>query len=297
MRVVIAGGTGFLGSALARSLRESGDEVISLTRRPRDAGQVAWDPADPAGAWTKVLEGSDAVVNLAGEPLDAGRWTAARKASILESRLRATKAITAAITRAEAPPRVLLSASAVGIYGPRGDEPVTEATPPADDFLAHVCRAWEAEALAASARSRVVLLRTGLALDRHDGALPRLAMPFQFGAGGPAGSGRQWWSWIHVDDWVSLVRWAIETPQTSGPVNLTAPQPVTNREFARTLGEVLHRPSLLPAPALALRLLLGEMADALILSGQRVVPAAATAGGFRFRYETLDAALRAIYSA
>ena len=302
MRVVVAGGTGFLGAALARSLRESGNDVTVLSRRPRGSGQAAWDPADPAGAWTKVIDGSDAVVNLAGEPLDAGRWTAARKASILDSRRLATGAIVRAIAQAQHPPGVLLNASAIGIYGPRGDELVTEATgteeaAAAGDFLAGVCRAWEGEALAASARSRVVLLRTGLVLDRHDGALPRLAMPFRFGAGGPVGSGRQWWSWIHVDDWVSIVRWALATPQLSGPVNLTAPQPVTNREFARTLGRALRRPAFMPAPAPALRLLLGEMADALILNGQRVVPARATASGFRFRYETLDAALRAIYLA
>ncbi len=296
MRIVIAGGSGFLGSALAASLRSSGNEVTVLTRRPRAPGQLAWDPADPAGAWTKAIDGSDAVVNLAGEPLDAGRWTEARKAAILDSRLRATTAITTAIARSAVRPAVLLNASAIGIYGPRGDEPVTEATPAADGFLARVCRAWEAEALAASARSRVVLLRTGLALDRRDGALPRLAMPFHLGAGGPVGSGRQWWSWIHVDDWAALARWALETPEVSGPVNLTAPKPVTNREFARTLGEVLHRPSLLPAPAFALRVLLGEMADALILTGQRVIPACATSGGFQFRYATLEAALNAIYA-
>ena len=294
MKVVIAGGTGFLGTQLTASLRADGHDVRLLTRRPRASDEVAWSPADPAGAWTTTLEAADAVVNLAGESIETGRWTVARKRAILESRLAATRAIASAINRSGRPPRVLLNASAVGVYGSTGAEPLDEASAPGSDFLASVCVEWEACARAART-ARVVVLRTGLVLDATGGALPKLARPFRLCAGGRVGSGRQYWSWIHVEDWVRLVRWAIATGDVEGPVNLTAPNPVTNAEFARTLGRVLHRPSILPAPAFALRLLLGEMADALVVGGQRVLPAVATARGFTFRYPNLEAALRHIY--
>jgi len=292
--IVIAGGTGFLGSRLTASLRSDGHRVLLLTRRPRASNDVAWDPADPMGVWTSTLEDADAVVNLAGESIEAGRWTAARKAAILGSRITATRAIVSAIAKAGRPPGVLLSASAVGFYGTRGAEPLTETAAAGSDFLASVCLEWEARAREAKA-TRVVLLRTGLVLDARGGALPKLARPFQLFAGGPVGSGRQYWSWIHAHDWVRLVRWAIEIADVSGPVNLTAPNPVTNSVFAQTLGQVLNRPALLPAPGFALRLLLGEMADALVLGGQRVLPAAAQARGFEFRYPDLRPALQAIY--
>jgi uncharacterized protein len=297
VHVVIAGGTGFLGSALVSSFRAAGHAVTILSRRPKALGEVAWSLAENEGQWTSTIDGCDAVVNLAGEPLDAGRWTDVRKASILDSRVRATRALVKAIARASRPPQVLLNASAIGIYGRRGAEAITEATAAADDFLARVCVAWEREALVAGSVARVVLLRTGLVLDRTDGALSRLALPFKLFAGGPVGSGRQWWSWIHVVDWVSMVRWALESQTVSGPINLTAPTPVTNRDFARALGSVLGRPSVISTPGFALRLALGEMADALILSGQRVVPAKAVEHGFHFRYATLHDALRAIYAA
>jgi uncharacterized protein (TIGR01777 family) len=311
VRVVIAGGTGFLGTALAQSLRADGHDVTLLTRRPRAADQVAWNPSPEAvrrsskgevgsrpgtRPWLDAIDGADAVVNLAGESLDAGRWTAARKQRILESRLDATNAIVAAIHQVPRAPGVLVNASAIGIYGPLADQPLTETAPPADDFLASVCVAWERAARAAGSRTRVVLLRTGLVLDRRHGALPRLALPFYFFAGGPVGSGRQWWSWIHVADWVGLVRWAI-AGDVAGPVNLTAPQPVTNREFATTLARVLGRPALLPAPGFALRALLGEMADALILGGQRVLPQRALDAGYTFEFAALEPALREIYRA
>jgi len=294
-RIVIAGGSGFLGSALIRRLRAGGHDVTLLTRRPRGAGDVAWDPSAPTGAWRSVVAEADAVVNLAGEPIESQRWTPERKAAILHSRVRATQAIVRAITGAPRAPAVLLNASAIGIYGPHAEDVVTEATPAGTDFLAQLCVAWEREAAPASARSRVVLLRTGLVLDRDAGALPRMAMPFHFFVGGPLGSGRQYWSWIHVDDWVSMVLWALEDGSAAGPINITAPTPVTNREFASTLGRVLKRPALLPAPGFALRIALGEMADALILSGQRVLPARALASGFRFQHEGLEQALRALY--
>lgn len=281
MRIAIAGGHGFLGSALGAQLRASGHEVTLLSR------------TTGVDAWRTPISASDAVVNLAGESID-GRWTAARKTAILESRLHVTRAIVDAVMAAQRPID-LINASAVGYYGAHGDEVITEHDPAGDDFLARVCVAWEAEAARAAATSRVVLLRTGLVLDRRGGALSHLALPFVLFAGGPAGSGNQWWSWIHVDDWVRLVMWAIANPGVSGPLNVTAPTPVTNREFARTLGRVLGRPALLPAPAFALRLLLGEMGDALVLNGQRVIPEKALQAGFRFTHQTLDAALRAIY--
>ena len=295
MRIVIAGGSGFLGSGLVSSFRTDGHGVVILTRRPRRPGDQAWDPALPTGDWVSAVDGADAVINLAGEPLDAGRWTKERKGAILESRVAATRALVAAIAKAVHPPAVLINASAVGVYGAHASEPLTEAAPPGSDFLASVCVAWEAQAVKASRTSRVVMLRTGLVLDGHGGALPKLALPFHFFAGGRVGSGEQYWSWIHRDDWTRMVRWALDTQTVSGPLNLTAPHPVTNREFARTLAKVLNRPALAPAPAFALRLMLGEMADALILSGQKVLPEKAVERGFEFRYSDLEPALRAIY--
>jgi uncharacterized protein (TIGR01777 family) len=295
MKIVIAGGAGFLGSGLAISFREDGHDVVVLTRRPRKPGDVAWDPRAPAGDWTSTIDGADAVVNLAGESLDAGRWTAARKAAILESRIAATRAIVAVMAKARRPPAVFVSASAIGVYGTHGSAALTENSPPGSDFLASVCVAWEAQALEAAWMTRVVLLRTGLVLDRRGGALPKLALPFRLFAGGRAGSGNQYWSWIHREDWTRVVRWTMNTPDATGPLNLTAPSPVTNAEFAKTLGRVLHRPALMPAPAFAMRLLLGEMADALILNGQRVLPSKAMLHRFEFRYPDLESALCAIF--
>jgi len=304
MKAVITGGTGFLGSALADSLRRDGHDVVVLTRQPRGAGDVAWDPGrpgfgigDPGSGWASAIDGADAVINLAGVPIAGERWTDARKALILASRIEATNAVVAAVSIAQRPPKVLLSASAIGIYGPHKSEALTEESAVGSDFLATVCVAWEAAASEAARTTRVVLLRTGLVLDRDAGALPQIALPFKLFAGGRAGSGDQSWSWIHHEDWTRLVRWAIDTDGITGALNLTAPNPVTNREFTRALGRALHRPTLAPAPAFALRLMLGEMADALILAGQRVLPAKAESHGFAFRYADAGAALRAIYRA
>jgi uncharacterized protein (TIGR01777 family) len=293
MRIVVTGGTGFLGRALVERL-QSEHEVIILTRRPRTAGEVPWSPGTADGRWTATVHTAHAVINLAGAPIAEGRWTAARKTAIRDSRIAATRAIVRAIGAAPQPP-ILVNASAVGIYGDRGDEPLTEQSSPGSDFLASVCKAWEAEALAAADRTRVVVLRTGLVLAKDGGALAPLARPFRWFVGGRMGSGRQYWSWIHRDDWVELVRWAVITAGVAGPLNLTAPEPVTNAEFARALGLALHRPALVPAPAVALRMLLGEMADGMILGGQRVLPAKAQSLGYAFRYPTLGAALSAIY--
>ena len=291
MRIVIAGGSGFLGSALARALRTDGADVVILTRSVHAEGQVAWDPSDTRGAWVKAIDGADAIVNLAGETLASGRWTAQRKTRILTSRVTATDSLVAALDRTARPPAAFVNASAIGYYGNSGDAVRTEADPPGDDFLASVCVAWEAAASAASVRCRVVLLRTGLVLARDEGALPRLVLPFRLCAGGPIGSGRQWWSWIHVDDWVAIVRSAIGQSSWQGPFNLTAPSPVTNRVFARTVGRILRRPSHLRTPGIVLRVMLGEMGEALILSGQRVLPRRALAAGFVFTFGDLESAL------
>ena len=300
MKVVIAGATGFLGQPLARALAADGRDIVILTRRtdpPRPtngARFLTWRPGHP-GPWAAEIEGAAAVVNLAGESIAGRRWSNTQKQRILDSRLQATRALADVIIGASRPPPVFVSGSAVGYYGPRGDEIVAENEPPGSDFLAKVCVAWEAEAIRAASATRVVCIRTGLVIDDGGGALPRMALPFKFGAGGRIGSGRQYMPWIHRDDWVALARWTMATAAADGPINATAPNPVTNAEFARALGRALHRPAFMPAPAFALRLVLGEMADALLLSGQRVAPAKAERLGFRFRFTQLDVALRAIF--
>ena len=309
MKIVIAGGTGFLGRPLTAALVQDGHDLVVLTRGSASSRQadrarppvararaVAWNPNGELGPWAAEIEGAGAVVNLAGESIAGTRWTAARKQHILDSRVQATRSLAAAIRGAAAPPPVFVSGSAVGYYGPLGDEAATEATPAGSDFLAHVCERWEQEANAASDRTRVACIRTGIVLERDGGALPQMLPPFWFGGGGPVGSGRQYWPWIHRDDWVALVRWAIATPAADGALNATAPHPVTNTEFARALGRAIHRPAFMPAPGFALRLLLGEMADALLLSGQNAVPAKATRDGFQFRYSHVDEALHAIFA-
>jgi uncharacterized protein (TIGR01777 family) len=293
MDIVVAGGSGYLGQALVRSLTANGHQVRVLTRRPRHAGDIQW-PASDAEPLPDAVGAAGAVVNLAGEPLDR-RWTPARKALIRDSRVRTTRRLVGAITAAPRPP-VLVNSSAVGFYGAHGDEVITERDPPASDFLARVVADWEAAALEASRVTRVVLLRSGIVLSREGGALPKLERPFRFFVGGRVGSGRQYVSWIHRDDWIAMTAWAIESSAVAGPLNATAPNPVTNADLARALGAAMHRPSFFPAPAFAVRLLLGEMADAAVLTGQRVVPARAQALGFRFAYPDIDAALAAIYT-
>lgn len=298
MRIVVAGGSGFLGRPLTATLLRDGHDVAVLTRHPRGTHDIIWTPDTTPAAWMHVVDGCDVVVNLAGETLDR-RWTAARKRIIRSSRLDPTRALVTAIGRASHPPRVFLSGSAIGIYGSRGDEPLTESSPLGSefDFVAALCREWEAAAMAAAPRVRVVLLRTGLVLGRRGGVLTRFERPFRFFAGGPLGSGRQVYSWIHLHDWIKLVEFAISHDTLSGPLNLTAPHPVTSAEFARTLGRAMRRPALLPAPAFALRVALGEMADALVLGGQRVLPEKALSAGFSFAYPTIAAAFEALYRA
>jgi uncharacterized protein len=294
-KIIVAGGTGLLGTALVGALQDDRHMVVVLTRRPTRDNEVRWSPQYAEGLWTSALDNAHAVINLAGASIAGGRWTTARKAAIRDSRMQATGALVKAIVASGQPPPIFISSSAVGYYGSRGDEPVTETTAPGSDFLAHVCRDWEAAASQLSPAARVVLLRSGVVLARHGGALPQMALPFKLFAGGPAGSGRQFMSWIHLHDWVATVKWALASQHIAGPLNVTAPEPVTNEDFSRSLGRVLGRPAWLKAPSFALRLMLGEMADALILGGQRVLPAVAQQHGFAFQYPTLESALRQIY--
>jgi hypothetical protein len=306
MNVTVAGGTGFLGRTIVRSLVEDGHRVTVLSRRPdatapAGAKVMVWSVDTQVnqangGDWQTALVESDAVINLSGAPLAGRRWTESYRDTILKSRIAATRALVKTMLDGLGRPRVFLSASAVGYYGPCGDEYLSDVDPtrhePGDDFLAGVCRAWEAEAQVAEASgARIVLLRTGLVLGVDGGALPELARPFRLFFGGPLGSGTQWMPWIHADDVAGLVRHLLHHPELAGPVHLTAPSPVRNRTFARELGRVLRRPSVFPAPGFVLRPLLGEMAQALLLSGQRAIPDAALGSGYRFRYGDLADAL------
>ncbi len=301
MRLAVTGGTGFIGGALCQALLRDGHEVLLLTRAPSSSlaapaervRVVPWQPGIDSG-WMAQLDGVDGLINLAGESIVVRRWTATQQRRILRSRLEVTTALVDAIGRMRRRPAVLISASAVGYYGPRGDEALDESAPSGAGFLAEVCRQWEASAARAEALGvRVVRLRIGLVLARDGGALAKMASPFRWGLGGPLGSGRQWMSWIHRDDVIGVIRWVLTHPELQGAVNATTPSPSTMHDFARTLGRVLHRPAVLPAPAFALRWLLGKMASELLLSGQRVLPAALQRSGYVFTYPSLEQALRA----
>ncbi len=300
MKIVIAGGSGFLGRALSERLVADGHQVLVLTRgagpgRPWEGlrSTAAWTPNGAAGDWATAIDGADAVVNLAGTSIGDARWTKARKADILSSRVDATRSLVAAIRGLKSRPSVLVSSSAQGYYGSRGDEELGEDAAPGRDFLADVCIRWEAEARKVSETCRVVTLRTGIVLAAEGGALPRMVLPFKMFAGGPFGSGQQFMSWIHLDDWVGIARLALTDERVQGPINLGSPNPVRNREFAGALGRALGRPSWLPTPALALRLALGEMAQPLLLASTRMVPAAALSLGYRFAHPEAGPALGA----
>jgi len=297
MRLVIAGASGFIGTPLCLRLLQAGHNLTLLTHSaPRSATTASkkwlhWTPGTP-GDWESALERADGVINLAGEPIAAKRWTHVQKKKIHESRIAATSSLVDAIGKAKQKPAFLLNASAVGYYGPRGDETITENTESGNDFLSFVCREWESEAQKAEPLGvRVIRLRTGIVLGRGGGALAKMVLPFKLFAGGRLGSGKQWMPWIHIDDEIGLMLQLIENEAT-GPVNATAPNPVTMEEFCRTLGNVMGRPSWLGAPALALRLGLGEMAD-MLLTGQRAIPAVAHELGYKFRYPILFEALQA----
>ncbi len=295
MRVTVTGATGLIGPRLVRALEERGDEVTVLSRRPGQAFQrlgvtaVGWDPIAGA-APESALAGRDAVVHLAGENV-AQRWTRSARRRILDSRVTGTANLISGIAAAEPRPRTLVCSSAVGYYGPHGDQPLAESDPPGDDFLANVTVAWERAAEAARELGvRVVKLRTGVVLDPAGGALAKMLPAFRAGIGGPVAGGQQYVSWIHVDDLVGMALAALDDERWQGSVNATAPQPVTNRELARALGRTLRRPALAPVPALALRLLYGQMAQ-IVTTGQRAMPTVATRLGYRFQHPQLDEAL------
>ncbi|MBW3542612.1 MAG: TIGR01777 family oxidoreductase [Planctomycetes bacterium] len=293
MRVLVTGSSGLIGSDLVSFLTTGGHEVVRLVRRQAHAAdEIAWQPS--GGAIDRpALEGFDAVVHLAGENIAGGRWTAKRKARIRSSRVEGTRLLAEALAGLEHKPRVLVCASAIGYYGDRGSEVLDESSSSGDNFLAEVCREWEAAAEPArQAGIRTVHTRFGVVLSAAGGALKQMLTPFKLGAGGKIGSGRQYWSWVAIDDVVGAIHHALMMDSLDGPINVTAPQPVTNREFTKTLGRVLHRPTLLPLPGFAARLALGEMADELLLASARVVPQKLQDSGYEFRYTDLEAALR-----
>lgn len=306
MRVIITGGTGLIGTALAKSLVNDGHEVVVLTRAPKQNTDLPssvrlehWDTKTAAG-WGALADGAGAIVNfaganLAGEGFLPSRWTPERKKLIRDSRINAGQAVVEAIKAAQNKPSVVIQASAVGYYGPQGDQDITEDAPPADDFAARVCVDWEKSTEEVEAMGvRRVIARTGIVCSFKGGALPRMALPFKFFAGGPLGSGKQQYPWIHIDDEVAAIRWLMENPEASGPFNLSAPNPLPNAEFARALGKAMGRPSLIPTPAFVFELAFGEVAS-IILTGQRAIPKRLLDHGFQFRYPQAEDALRDLY--
>jgi hypothetical protein len=293
MNILVSGGSGFIGTALVAGLKGDGHRVKVLTRRREGAAPDAffWDP--PAGQIDRAaFAGVDAVINLSGSTI-ATRWNAEKKREIRESRIRCTTLLAETIASLPTRPRVFISTSAIGVYGDRGDEVITEGAAPGADFLAEVCVAWErAAARASQVGVRVVHPRLGLVLSPVGGVLKQMLMPFRAGMGGPIGSGKQWWSWVVLHDVVGVIRHALVTEALRGPVNVAAPGAVPNADFSKTLGAVLGRPSAVPVPVMALRLLFGEAADGAILTGVHAVPAALEATGFRFAHPELEPALR-----
>jgi uncharacterized protein len=304
-RILISGSTGLVGSALLEELRSRSQEAGRLIRpstrskltgvsAPGTAIDVPWDPQ--ADVLDSAAEGATAVVHLAGASIAGKRWTKSRKLVLRESRVAATRQLVSALGRLRRPPQIFVAASAIGIYGDRGDEVLTEKSAPGHGFLADLSREWEFESSRATQfGARVVILRFGIILARHDGALPQMALPFRLGLGGRVGSGRQWVSWISLQDVVRIIDYAIDSDRLSGQINAVAPNPVRNSEFAQDLGAALHRPDVFPAPAFALRLALGELADALLLSSQRVLPHKLEQTGFQFLHAELPSTLRTIY--
>ena len=303
MKILITGSTGLVGTALTQELQRAGHTVCRLVR-PNTTTQsigtsqgfhVNWNPA--TGELGGAAVGADAVINLAGASIADGRWTPQRKQLLRSSRVDTTRALVQALAKMSARPRVLVSASATGIYGNRGDETLTESSQPGNDFLSGIAKEWESEALKAEALGiRVVRARFGVILSKRGGALPQMMRPFQFFAGGKIGSGTQWLSWITLDDAVAILRSALENANITGALNVVSPQPVSNAQFTKFLAAALHRPALFPAPAFALRLILGEMADALLLSSQRVLPAQLQKLNHQFLHPDLPTALAAVLS-
>ena len=304
MKIVIAGGSGFLGQILTERLTRSNHSVVVLSRNPETVRNAftkaeveSWDAAS-LGTWTKRIDGADAVVNLTGESIAGKRWSRKQKDLISGSRVSSTRALVEAIQRAKKKPHVLVNASAVGFYGDVPDGEVTEDHPKGNDFLADVCARWEFEAKTAENYGvRVVLPRTGIVLDKNGGALQKLLLPFNLFIGGPLGSGKQWFPWIHLQDEIGAIVFALENKDISGPVNLAAADQVTMREFCLALGKAIHRPSWAPVPGIALRILLGEMAGPLLLGGQGVIPKKLIDSGYKFQFPKLVDALAYIFRA
>ncbi len=293
MKVLVTGSSGLVGSALRPVLSDAGHQVYRLLRRPtEESGTTSWNPID-GSVETDAFDNVDAVVHLAGENIAAGRWTAARKARIQESRVRDTRLLCERLAELQAPPRVQIAASAIGFYGDRGDESLDESAAPGHGFLPEVCEAWETATAPARDRGvRVVNLRIGIVLSRSGGALATMLVPFKLGVGGVVGRGDQFMSWIALTDVVNIVGHALTNESLRGPINAVAPHAVTNREFTKALGKVLRRPTVFPVPAVAARLVFGEMAEALLLAGARVVPAMLDGSGFTFAYPDVEDALR-----
>ncbi|WP_110174503.1 TIGR01777 family oxidoreductase [Luteitalea pratensis] len=293
MRIAITGASGLVGSALVPFLQGTGHDVIRLVRgTPRSPDEHRWSP-DSGIVDASTMGPVDAVIHLAGESVAGGRWTPAMKARIRDSRIGPTRALARSLADAPVPPRVLISASAMGIYGDRGDEVLTESSPRGGGFLADVCEAWEAAAEPARAAGiRVVHPRFGIILDARGGALGKMTLPFRLGLGGRLGPGTQHWSWVSIADVLGALLFAAAHDQVRGPINVTAPHSVTNAEFTQSLGRVLHRPAVMPVPAVVLRAVIGEMAQAELLSSKRVLPAALQRADFEFRYPRLEDALR-----
>jgi uncharacterized protein len=300
MNVIITGGTGVIGQALTTELIQAGHQVIIFTRNPQksvaDAQMARWD-YDNIESFLPYIETADAVVHLAGENLAGegffpSRWTPDRRQRIIDSRVKTGKALTEAIRQAQRKPGIFIQASAIGYYGPRGDENINENDKPSSDFLAEVCVEWENATKALDEMGvRRAVIRTGIVLTTNGGALPRLLLPYKMFVGGPFGNGQQWYSWIHIADQVAAIRFLIENPEATGNFNLTAPNPKRNRDFGRILGRVINRPSWIPVPAFALTLLFGEVTTT-VLDGQRVQPARLQQLGYKFKYSELEPALR-----
>ncbi len=293
MKILVSGSHGLVGKALINSLRSDSHEIVRLVRgKPSSAAEIEWHPNE-GRLDAATLEGVDAVVHLAGESIASGRWTDEKKRAIRDSRVKGTALLSDALARLSRPPSVFVSASAIGYYGNRGDELLTEKSAPGDDFLANVCVEWENATIPTIEKGiRTVHARFGIILDANEGALGKMLTPFRMGIGGRIGDGKQWMSWIDIEDVVSGLKSLIENSSVNGPVNFVAPNPVMNAEFTKTLGRVLSKPTLFPVPAFGARLAFGEMGDALLLSGQRVRPSVLEEKGFVFRWPLLEDALR-----
>lgn len=294
MKILITGASGLIGKALQKSFTEKGYEMILATRgEPKNSSQIQWDIENGfAHADLERLEGLDAVIHLAGENVSGLRWTEDKKKSIRESRVKGTHNVVEAISNLKSKPKVFISGSAIGFYGDRGDDLMTETSKPGDTFLSDVCKAWETESRRAEDSGvRTVLLRTGIVLSKDGGALATMLTPFKFGVGGVVGNGKQWMSWISLDDVVGIINFALENENLRGAVNVVSPNPVTNEEFTKTLGEVLYRPIFLPLPEFAINLVFGEMGDALLLDSTRVEPKRLNEAGYEFEFPDLKAAL------